>query len=161
MDYYVIISGQQLGPVDESQLLGMGVTPSTMVWRNGMVQWQPAGSLPELAHLFGSIPPPMPGQWPGAIAGLVLGICSIYFCAPVIGLLLGYFGLLVTKDSYKAYQINPMQYSGGGVLKGARIVSQIGFILGIVVTAVATLILLFYMLVIVGAIGSLSVLPYI
>ena len=54
-----------------------------------------------------------------------------------------------------------MQYSGGGVLKGARIVSQIGFILGIVVTAVATLILLFYMLVIVGAIGSLSALPYI
>ena len=35
MDYYVIINGQQLGPVDESQLLGMGVTPSTMVWRNG------------------------------------------------------------------------------------------------------------------------------
>lgn len=162
MDYYAIINGQQVGPVDESQLLSIGVTPGTMVWRNGMAQWQTAGSLPELAHLFGNVPPPMPGQWPGAIAGLVLGICSIYFCAPIIGLLLGYFGLLVTKDSYNAYQVNPTQYSGGGVLKGARIVSQIGFILGIVVTAIAALLLLFYMFAIAGVVGgSLSVLPYI
>ena len=161
MDYYAIINGQQVGPVGESQLLGIGVTPGTMVWRAGMVQWQPAGSLPELAHLFGNAPPPMPGQWPGAIAGLVLGICSIYFCAPVVGLLLGYFGLLVTKDSYKAYQTNPTQYSGGGVLKVARIVSQVGFVLGIIVTAISFLVILFYILMMLGVVGSLSALPFV
>ncbi len=52
MKYYVIINGQQTGPVEESQLLGMGVTRDTQVWREGMPQWQAAGMVPELAYLF-------------------------------------------------------------------------------------------------------------
>ena len=140
----------------ESQMLDYGLTRDTLVWRSGMPQWQKAGNMPELAHLFSNIPPQQPidqpqslQSWPGAVAGLVLGICSIYFCAaPIVGLLLGYFGLKVTKDSYKAYKQNPMRYSNGGVLKGGRIVSYIGYVLGIVYTII---LLILIVLIILGA----------
>ena len=52
MKYYVLINGQQTGPVEENQLLGMGVTRDTTVWHEGMPQWQAAGTLPELGYLF-------------------------------------------------------------------------------------------------------------
>ena len=67
----------------------------------------------------------------------------------------------MTKDSYKAYQTNPTQYSGGGVLKVARIVSQVGFVLGIIVTAISFLVILFYILMMLGVVGSLSALPFV
>ena len=52
MKYWVIVNGQQQGPVEESQLPSMGVTRDTMVWHEGMPQWQTAGTLPELNYLF-------------------------------------------------------------------------------------------------------------
>lgn len=73
MKYFVLINGQQLGPVEESQLLGMGVTRDTHVWREGMEQWQPAGTVSELGYLFappcgsaasGATPPPPMGGCP-------------------------------------------------------------------------------------------------
>jgi hypothetical protein len=33
----------------------------TLVWKNGMAQWTKAGEVPELAGLFGDVPPPIPG----------------------------------------------------------------------------------------------------
>jgi hypothetical protein len=32
----------------------------TLVWFQGMAQWTPASSVPELSALFGSVPPPLP-----------------------------------------------------------------------------------------------------
>ena len=52
MKYYVMINGRQAGPFEEFQLIGNGVTRDTQVWHEGMPQWQPAGMVPELAHLF-------------------------------------------------------------------------------------------------------------
>lgn len=68
MKYYVIINGQQTGPVEESQLLGMGVTRDTQVWREGMPQWQPAGMVPELGYLFAS-PQSGTGNYAGYAGG--------------------------------------------------------------------------------------------
>ncbi len=69
--WYVYQNNVQTGPVSEDQLSGMGLTPATLVWREGMEQWQPAGQVPELSFLFeapageGSsfttTPPPSPG----------------------------------------------------------------------------------------------------
>lgn len=58
MKYYAVINGQQVGPVEEHQLQGMGVTRETLVWHEGMPQWQPAGNLPELGYLFKGMPNP-------------------------------------------------------------------------------------------------------
>lgn len=69
INYHVAINGQQFGPYDMtnlSQLIAGGqLTPSTLVWTNGMPDWTPAGNVPALAPLFqptpGSTPPPIPG----------------------------------------------------------------------------------------------------
>lgn len=52
MQYYIAINGQQSGPFEESSLLSMGVTSSTLVWASGMETWKPAGEVPALAYLF-------------------------------------------------------------------------------------------------------------
>ena len=53
MKYYMVINGQQAGPYEESELLGQGLTRSTLVWREGWSQWTAAGEVPELKYLFG------------------------------------------------------------------------------------------------------------
>lgn len=77
MKYYIVLNGRQAGPFEESQLLSMGVNRHTMVWREGMQNWQEAGQLAELAYLFNNNngngnfqggqtqQPPRWGQYPG------------------------------------------------------------------------------------------------
>lgn len=73
--WYVYQNNAQTGPVAEEQLPSMGITPATLVWREGMEQWLAAGQVPELAFLFeapscgasagGPTPPPASGAQPG------------------------------------------------------------------------------------------------
>nr|MDT0660143.1 SPFH domain-containing protein [Micromonospora sp. DSM 115978] len=64
--WYAGIGGQQHGPFDRTGLAervsGGAVTATTLVWRAGMAAWTPAGEVPELAALLGSVPPPLPPQ---------------------------------------------------------------------------------------------------
>lgn len=53
-NYFLIINGQQVGPYPKENLLFHGIQPGTPVWREGMSDWQPASSLPELSDLFQS-----------------------------------------------------------------------------------------------------------
>lgn|GEM_PF-469909 len=45
MNWFYALGGQQQGPVDDGQLDGLAaagtITPDTLVWREGMVNWQP------------------------------------------------------------------------------------------------------------------------
>lgn len=50
--YYLIINEQQRGPFAKEDLLAQGLTPSTMVWREGMADWAPATEVTELQELF-------------------------------------------------------------------------------------------------------------
>lgn len=59
MNYYIGDAGHQRGPFTIDQLRAMKLAPSTLVWREGMPQWQPAHLLPELQLLL-SHPTPMP-----------------------------------------------------------------------------------------------------
>src|SRR6266511_2051327 len=60
------IGGQQQGPFDRAalaeQVRGGVITPATLVWKQGLAQWVPAQQVPELADIFGSVPPPLPPQ---------------------------------------------------------------------------------------------------
>jgi membrane protease subunit (stomatin/prohibitin family) len=62
--WYVGVNGARQGPFDLAGLaaaVGSGaLTPTTLVWRNGMAQWTPAAQVPELAPVLGSTPPPLP-----------------------------------------------------------------------------------------------------
>lgn len=57
MDYYFSHDGtNRQGPVSEDKLLASGVTAETLVWREGMNDWQAAGRVAELVALFGATP---------------------------------------------------------------------------------------------------------
>lgn len=63
--YFVAVNGQQTGPFPLSALQGKvtsgEMTRSSLVWCQGMASWAEAGSVAELAPLFASMPPPLPG----------------------------------------------------------------------------------------------------
>lgn len=64
VQWYVAAGGQQAGPYDQAtlqQYIASGqVTPETMMWRQGMTAWTPAGQIPELQAWFGAGGPPPP-----------------------------------------------------------------------------------------------------
>jgi membrane protease subunit (stomatin/prohibitin family) len=66
--FYVALAGQQAGPFDADavrQRVAAGqITAATLVWRQGMAAWTPAGQVPELATLFAAVPPPLPPPVP-------------------------------------------------------------------------------------------------
>ena len=66
LTFHVVINGQQAGPYDMNTLKQMAMqnqlTMEILVWREGMANWTAAGKVPELSSIFGSVPPPIPGQ---------------------------------------------------------------------------------------------------
>lgn len=60
--FHVSVNGQSYGPYDmatlQQHVAGGQVTRESMVWKQGMANWLPAGQVPELGNLFG--PPPLP-----------------------------------------------------------------------------------------------------
>lgn len=64
VQWFAGLGGQQAGPFDAAALqahVAAGrLTRETLVWKNGMANWVPAGQVPELASLFGQVPPPLP-----------------------------------------------------------------------------------------------------
>ena len=60
--YYVDGNNQQQGPIDAAQLPAFGVTTKTLVWCEGMANWQAAGEIPELASFFAAKQPEIPAE---------------------------------------------------------------------------------------------------
>ncbi len=64
--YHVAAGGESTGPYDlgalRQQAQSGDLTRETLVWKDGMAQWQPAGEVAELSSVFGSTPPPLPPQ---------------------------------------------------------------------------------------------------
>jgi energy-converting hydrogenase Eha subunit C len=71
--WYYVENGQQQGPVDEQQLKAMAsaerISPSTLVWKSGMAQWQPYSQAIQAASVSeGKVPcascrnPFLPGE---------------------------------------------------------------------------------------------------
>jgi hypothetical protein len=87
----------------------------------------PGQSMPPMAPQ-----PMMPGprEAPGATAGLVLGICSIVFSWPILGLILAWIGFVKSRDAKALCEQNPGVYSSYGVAQGGYICSIIGLCLG-------------------------------
>jgi membrane protease subunit (stomatin/prohibitin family) len=64
--WYAGIGGQQAGPFAADSLAQMiqsgQITRETLLWKEGMAGWTPAGDIPEVSALFSTGPPPLPGQ---------------------------------------------------------------------------------------------------
>ena len=52
MEYYIAAGQQRLGPFTIEQLATHGLQANTLVWCEGMPQWAPASTVPELFPLF-------------------------------------------------------------------------------------------------------------
>lgn len=66
IQFFAVINGQQSGPYDmnliKQMILQNQITKDTLVWRQGMANWDTAGNVVELQSIFGSVPPPIPPQ---------------------------------------------------------------------------------------------------
>ncbi len=52
MEYWIIVDGRHAGPYSAAQLVAAGMTPDTLVWREGLSEWVPASQVEELARLI-------------------------------------------------------------------------------------------------------------
>lgn len=57
MSYYLGDGGMQRGPFEIQDLLAQGMRADSLIWKEGMAQWQAAGMVPELQSLLQSAPP--------------------------------------------------------------------------------------------------------
>ncbi|MGL5683790.1 MAG: CD225/dispanin family protein [Marinifilaceae bacterium] len=57
--YFYSDGSNQFGPFTLSELKDQNITRKTLVWYEGMAQWQEAGCLAELSSLFNMTPPPV------------------------------------------------------------------------------------------------------
>ena len=62
MEFFIIENGQQVGPLTIAQLAEKKITAETLVWREGMPDWQPAWKVDELRYILGETKtvPPVP-----------------------------------------------------------------------------------------------------
>lgn len=99
MNYYIGEGTEQRGPFTLDQLQAMSIRPETLVWHEGMTQWQPARTVAELAPLFvgAASPPPVPPLTvsPVAYAGVApyRPDDSKRVLAGVMGIVLGTLGI--------------------------------------------------------------------
>lgn len=59
-NYHYTDNGQQFGPFTLEELRDFHLPPDMLVWYEGMSDWQPVNSLPELQDQFNAPPPPPP-----------------------------------------------------------------------------------------------------
>lgn len=63
-NYFLIINGQQVGPLALDRLREAGLKGDTPVWRIGLSDWVMAATLPELEEVLSQPPNVAPGQYP-------------------------------------------------------------------------------------------------
>ena len=57
MEFFIIDhNGQQAGPFSFDQLVQKGISPETLVWKQGMADWTPAWKVEELKAVLESQP---------------------------------------------------------------------------------------------------------
>src|SRR5262245_53775061 len=118
MNYFMADGNVQKGPFPMEQLIGQGLKRDTLVWREGMPQWQRADSVPDLAVLFtgyqqpqyappppppagGAFTPPAPaagfnqppGQFPPSPGFNAAQANSQKIAAGICGILIGSLGI--------------------------------------------------------------------
>ena len=85
MNYYIAAGSTHQGPYTVEQLRTVGLRPETLVWAEGMPQWQPAGQVADLHGLFAAPVAPMspvayqapPNPAEAGSKKIAAGICAI------------------------------------------------------------------------------------
>lgn len=101
MNYYMADGNTRRGPFPMEQLTVQGLKADSLVWRDGMADWQPADSVPELRALLGQVrppaftpmPPPLQSPGYGGVTYSQSEVNSKKVAAGVCGILLGGLGV--------------------------------------------------------------------
>lgn len=109
IEWYIAVNNKEVGPVKESRLIGLGLTPDSLVWHDRLASWTPASQVKELEQLLSQagtsvIQNPemyVPQNGDDKIPGYVWSILSAILTASVIGVTIA----------------NSRYYSTGDVLK--------------------------------------------
>jgi len=140
--YHAVLDGQKQGPASEEELrewIAQGQLKSNdFVWSEGMSNWAPAGSIPELASLFASnpgVPPTVPSGAPGGTylqshrgrAILTLGILGMVIC-----IICGIIAWVMGNNDLREMDAGRMDPAGRGMTRAGRICGMISVILTVV-----------------------------
>jgi TM2 domain-containing membrane protein YozV len=101
MNYYMADGNTRRGPFLMEQLMVQGLRADTLVWREGMPDWQQADSVPELRALLGQVgspaftpmPPPLQSPSFGGLSYSQSEVNSKKIAAGICGILLGSLGV--------------------------------------------------------------------
>lgn len=141
--FFIIESGQQAGPFSREMLAARNITPDTLVWRQGLAEWTPAGRLPELQSMFVNpyaqqsaynpqyapgmnVPSPqsLRTNWlTWAIVATVVG--ALFSC---IGMVFGIIGITKANQANRFYEMGD-NYNGDVSNNSARTNTIIAFVL--------------------------------
>lgn len=140
--FYLNEQREQKGPCSSEELLQHGIQPNTLVWKNGMADWMPAGEVEELKGLFatgeGSVPPPIPPVTPAEPrrekpdSWLVWAILSTVLCCLPLGVVSIIYAAKV-DNLWAAGQYDEAERAS----KNARLFFFLALIFGIVGSFVA------------------------
>jgi hypothetical protein len=139
------INGQKYGPVSEEDLKQWieqkRLSPSDMVWTDGMAEWQKAESVPAFSACFAAASnvPPISGipsnyaavaqeNAPGAVASMVCGIVGCM--VPCTGLILGIIALNNYKKAMASIHRFPQKYGGEGLCTAGKVTGIIAIVMG-------------------------------
>ncbi|WP_193211914.1 GYF domain-containing protein [Luteolibacter marinus] len=153
--YYGSEAGQH-GPVDEDELRAMilsgGVGARTLVWREGMVDWRPIQSVPELSGQLSPYAAPssaVPGYYPPAgipssglaVASLVCGILSmVTFC--MYGGIIGIPAVICGHLALSQIKSSAVPMAGRGMAIAGLVTGYLGLL---VLASMITIILIVYL----------------
>jgi TM2 domain-containing membrane protein YozV len=151
VSYYIAVGADRKGPFPKEQLLAEGLRADTLVWTEGMADWQAASTVPELSDLFAQpqpapYPDPAARALPYATPGQPIGYQSIppynqsevngkKIAAGLCGILLGALGIHKFVLGFTSAGIIMIVCTFGATIltcgMAAPIVSIIGLIEGI------------------------------
>ena len=153
-EWFYVVDGQQQGPVPFEELRSRAVRGDLerphLVWKDGMADWQPAGSVEGLFSGVEQPPSPTAPTWrpevapppavtgpPGiVIAGFVITIVSLFVCVPfaLVGGIMCAIGLPEANrrgGSGKGLAI------AGIVISAVLLVATLGFVVFVIFAASA------------------------
>lgn len=105
MKYYIAVNNERQGPFSIEELAQKGITASTLVWTENMVDWQPAGSIDELRHVIApSQGAPVPPYYATTTKKKGMSGCLKFFlvCLVLLALIAG--GAALTNPSKEKHQ---------------------------------------------------------
>ncbi len=138
--WYVGIANKQEGPLSVAEVVAMlsngKLTPESLVWKDGMADWQPIVQVPALYNVWLNRPTTMAGK---AKTALVCGVLS-WLCTP-LGIIMCVPAIVMGRKVLKSKVANDKERRlakwgfGLGVCFGTIALLVCGFVVGLVLVS--------------------------